>query len=93
MFAITESKLIQDKETPALEAIVRLRALGLRIALDDFGTGHTGINYLHKLDFDYLKIDCAYTSSSDVHHAKTVSGKRPDLQTYGIVTQSEQERL
>ncbi|MEO1300249.1 MAG: EAL domain-containing protein, partial [Cyanobacteria bacterium J06636_16] len=67
MFEITESTWIQDKETPALEAIARLRSLGMRIALDDFGTGHTGISYLHKLNFDYLKIDRIYTASSDAH--------------------------
>ena len=65
MFEITETTLIEDMRTAALDTIASIKSLGLRIALDDFGTGYSGINYTHKVEFDFLKIDRIYTTASD----------------------------
>jgi sensor c-di-GMP phosphodiesterase-like protein len=38
-----------------------LRQKGILLALDDFGTGHSGLDYLREYQFDFLKIDRAFT--------------------------------
>ena len=36
---------------------------GIKVALDDFGTGYSHLTHLHRLAFDTLKIDQAFTHS------------------------------
>ena len=36
---------------------------GIMVALDDFGTGYSHLTHLHKLSFDTLKVDQAFTHS------------------------------
>jgi EAL domain-containing protein (putative c-di-GMP-specific phosphodiesterase class I) len=57
---ITETALLQDSET-TLDALHRLRDLGVQITLDDFGTGHSSLSYLRQFPFDRLKIDRTFT--------------------------------
>jgi EAL domain-containing protein (putative c-di-GMP-specific phosphodiesterase class I) len=45
---VTEGVFLGGRETPALDVLKRLRALGVGIALDDFGTGYSSIGYLNK---------------------------------------------
>jgi len=56
---ITESVLLQNNASN-LDALHRLRALGVRIALDDFGTGYSSLSYLQRFPFDKLKIDQSF---------------------------------
>src|SRR4029077_7862498 len=56
---ITESAIMVDQQR-ALEAITRLRAMGLRFALDDFGIGYSSLAYLKKLPVDTIKIDKSF---------------------------------
>jgi diguanylate cyclase (GGDEF)-like protein len=56
---ITEGVLIEDTEG-ALDVLLRLKRLGLRVALDDFGTGYAGLGYLQIFPFDKLKIDQSF---------------------------------
>jgi diguanylate cyclase (GGDEF)-like protein/PAS domain S-box-containing protein len=56
---ITESAIMADPQR-ALEAITRLRAMGLRFALDDFGIGYSSLAYLKKLPVDTIKIDKSF---------------------------------
>jgi EAL domain-containing protein (putative c-di-GMP-specific phosphodiesterase class I) len=53
----------------AIGALLRLRAVGIRIALDDFGMGHTSLHYLRELPLDTLKIDrsLTFTSQGDLN--------------------------
>jgi EAL domain-containing protein (putative c-di-GMP-specific phosphodiesterase class I) len=57
---ITETALLQDTGT-ALDALHRLRDLGVQITLDDFGTGHSSLSYLRRFPFDRIKIDRSFT--------------------------------
>ena len=56
---VTEGVWIQDTDV-ALDALQRLRALGVSIALDDFGTGYSSLSYLWRFPFDKVKIDASF---------------------------------
>ncbi len=61
---ITESMFIHDINW-AIEYLLEMKELGVRIALDDFGTGFSSLSYLTKLPIDYIKIDQAFVSRLD----------------------------
>ena len=56
---ITETALTRDFQA-ALDALRRLKALGVRIAMDDFGTGYSSLSTLHSFPFDKIKIDKSF---------------------------------
>lgn len=56
---ITESLLMQDAEN-ASKTLRELRSIGVSISIDDFGAGYSSLNYLHKFQFDTLKIDRSF---------------------------------
>ena len=57
-FEITESRAMQSET--ALEALVELRRMGIRISIDDFGTGYSSISLLRGFPVDTLKIDQSF---------------------------------
>ena len=53
---ITESVLMDD--APAvIEALRRLKDIGVVLAIDDFGTGYSSLSYLRRFPVDVLKVD------------------------------------
>lgn len=58
-FEITEGVMIEDA-VGALEVMLTLKQLGVRIAMDDFGTGYSSLSYLRTFPFDGLKIDRSF---------------------------------
>jgi diguanylate cyclase (GGDEF)-like protein/PAS domain S-box-containing protein len=56
---ITETALI-DESKATVDALLKLKSLGIRISLDDFGTGYSSLNYLQRLPIDTLKIDRSF---------------------------------
>jgi diguanylate cyclase (GGDEF)-like protein len=53
---IGEDALIGD-QTRSLEALRRLRKLGVRLSIDDFGTGYSSLALLRRLPINEVKID------------------------------------
>ena len=56
---VTESTLVQDTEK-FIQALQRIKALGIRISIDDFGTGYSNLSYLQRFAVDTLKIDQSF---------------------------------
>ena len=59
LIEVTETQKLHDLPA-ANQAISRLRKLGHPICLDDFGAGSASLNYLSRLDVDFVKIDGRY---------------------------------
>ena len=56
---ITEGIFVSNAR-PVIEALQKLRNLGVGIALDDFGTGYSSLSYLGRLPIDKIKIDQSF---------------------------------
>jgi len=67
---ITEGALIHDQDR-AMESLMELKALGVKIALDDFGTGYSSLLYLQSFPFDKIKIDRSFVSK--LHEPQSAS--------------------
>ncbi|MEG0296202.1 MAG: EAL domain-containing protein [Clostridium sp.] len=59
---ITEDEIIDDI-VAAIEALSKLRTIGVKVSLDDFGTGYSSFNYIKTLPLDTIKIDKSLLSS------------------------------
>jgi len=70
---ITESVLMEDAAS-VIEAVRRLKDLGLVLAIDDFGTGYSSLSYLRRFPVDVLKVDQSF-----------VDGLGPDPEDSAIV--------
>lgn len=56
---LTEST-VTDEAEDALESLLRMKQVGVKLALDDFGTGYSSLATVRKYPFDTLKIDRSF---------------------------------
>ncbi len=56
---ITEGMFVSNARA-TIDALQKLRDLGVGIALDDFGTGYSSLGYLGRLPVDKIKIDQSF---------------------------------
>ncbi|HVR81665.1 MAG TPA: EAL domain-containing protein [Luteimonas sp.] len=55
---VTESRMLDYG--PVAAVMQHCRDNGVPFALDDFGTGYSNLTHLHKLDFEFIKVDQAF---------------------------------
>lgn len=63
---VTERFLIKKS---TIQAIERIKQLGVRISIDDFGTAYSSLQYLKDLPIHELKIDRSFISNLDTNSA------------------------
>jgi diguanylate cyclase (GGDEF)-like protein len=56
---ITEN-VVMTKIATAMDTIVILQNMGIKVSIDDFGTGYSSLAYLRKLPIDKIKIDRSF---------------------------------
>jgi diguanylate cyclase (GGDEF)-like protein len=56
---LTESVVMNHAEH-AVQTLMELRELGVKLAIDDFGTGYSSLSYLRKFPIDRIKIDQSF---------------------------------
>lgn len=87
---ITESAVMEDLDA-AGHALLRLKALGVRLALDDFGTGFSSMNYLKQFPVDLLKVDRSFVAGlgSNTGDSAIVAAVIGLAQSLGLATVAE----
>jgi sensor c-di-GMP phosphodiesterase-like protein len=60
---VTESVFAGQDADSTRESMSRLRRTGFRFALDDFGAGYSGLGYLQRFEFEFLKIDRSFVQA------------------------------
>ena len=56
---ITETVMMTDTDL-AVQRLIDLKELGVRLAMDDFGTGYSSLSYLSRFPVDILKMDRSF---------------------------------
>jgi EAL domain-containing protein (putative c-di-GMP-specific phosphodiesterase class I) len=97
---VTESRMLDYDEVAKVMA--HCRAHGVPFALDDFGTGYSNLTHLHKLEFEFVKVDQAFARQMfDTPKAMAIveaivamaHGIGAEVVMEGVETQQQLQRL
>ena len=88
---VTETALMDGRETSVEAALSRLRGHGVKIALDDFGTGYSSLSHLVQFGIDRIKIDKSFVQLLGTRSdgATIVSAIIALSQSLGLTTTAE----
>ncbi len=98
---ITESMVMGDVDA-AIDLMLRLKSLDLKLAIDDFGTGYSSLSYLHRFPMDTLKVDKSFVGRLEksledqaIIHTILTLGKKLGMEVVaeGVETQEQVEML
>ncbi|MBI6851229.1 EAL domain-containing protein [Pseudomonas cichorii] len=98
---ITEGVLVQNVDQ-ALETLMALHKMGVRIAIDDFGTGYSSLAYLKRFPISVLKIDQSFVrhmleESTDLAIVEAIvhigHALKLELVAEGVETQAQADML
>ncbi|MGL4726165.1 MAG: putative bifunctional diguanylate cyclase/phosphodiesterase [Scandinavium sp.] len=98
---VTESTLFTESSMP-MNALNKLRAMGVNISIDDFGTGYSSLSRLSSLAFDKIKIDKSFvrslsTQQDALNIIRLITGMAKSLNmkavAEGVETQEQLESL
>jgi sensor c-di-GMP phosphodiesterase-like protein len=97
---VTESVFFGQDAAATRESMSRLRHSGFRFALDDFGAGYSGLGYLQRFDFEFLKIDRSFVQAIGSGAAATTVifdtlvdlARKLDLVTVAEGVETDQQR-
>jgi diguanylate cyclase (GGDEF)-like protein len=91
---VTETALLRNGSV-AIEQLVALKALGVKISLDDFGTGYSSLTQLRSFAFDRVKIDRSFAGDPAVARAVAALGTSLGMRTTaeGVETAEQLNRL
>ena len=98
---LTESTIMADTSR-AIDALRRIRALGVAVSVDDFGTGHSSLAYLRRLPVTGVKIDRSFleglrpnTSEARIAEAIVRLGRELALEVTaeGVETEAQETLL
>jgi EAL domain-containing protein (putative c-di-GMP-specific phosphodiesterase class I) len=96
---VTESLVVSES---ALNALARLREMGVRTSIDDFGTGFSSLTQLTRLPVDMLKIDQSFVRGAAAPGPEAVilaaiihmgQGLGLDVLAEGVETPEEMDSL
>ncbi len=68
---LTESAFLSD-QNKLLAVISELHNMGFLVSVDDFGSGYSSLNLIKDINFDIIKLDRAFLSTSNTERGKTV---------------------
>jgi diguanylate cyclase (GGDEF)-like protein/PAS domain S-box-containing protein len=57
---ITETMMMNERDTKVVPTLRQLRDLGIQISIDDFGTGYASLTYLRQFPVTKVKIDMSF---------------------------------
>lgn len=98
---ITEHAVVGDRDR-ALNTLMELKEIGVRVAIDDFGTGYSSLAQLKSLPVDILKIDQGFIrelgeSTGDLAIVRSIVGLATSfglqLEAEGVETAAAAEAL
>lgn len=92
---ITENVILEHTNS-AMNSLLALQSMGVKIHIDDFGTGYSSLSYLHNFPVDALKIDRSFISKmslkkDDLEIVKTIIALAHNLNLDVVAEGVEQE--